>query len=57
MKIAKRHATSHAMAVNARNLLTGAHLIYKSGRHYYTAPLTTETGQADDREHGADEHV
>jgi hypothetical protein len=39
MKIAARHGVSNTMAVNARNLLMGARLIYKSGRHYYKAAL------------------
>jgi len=42
-RIAARYGTSNTMAVNARNLLTGAHLIYKSGRHYHkAASLMTE---------------
>jgi hypothetical protein len=39
MKIAERHGASNTMAVKARNLLMGAQLIYKSGRHYYKAAL------------------
>lgn len=38
MKIAARFGTSNATAAGARFLLTGHHLIYKSGRHYFTAP-------------------
>jgi hypothetical protein len=57
LKIAKRLGVSHTMAVNARNLLAGARLVYESGRHYYKAPLITETEQADDTERGAGEHV
>jgi hypothetical protein len=57
MKIAARYGTSHTMAVNARNLLAGAHFIYKSGRHYHKAPLITGTGRPDDRRRGTDEHV
>ena len=37
MKIAERHGASNTMAVNARYLLMGERLIYKSGRHYYKA--------------------
>jgi hypothetical protein len=55
MKIAKRYGVSNTMAVNARNLLMGAHLIYKSGRHYHKAALLiAETEQANDRGHEAD---
>jgi hypothetical protein len=39
MKIAERYGVSNTMAVNARNLLMGAQLIYKSGRHYHKAAL------------------
>jgi hypothetical protein len=39
MKFAERCGTSGTMAVNARNLLMGAGLIYKSGRHYHKAAL------------------
>jgi hypothetical protein len=38
MKIAARFATSNSTAVNARRLLLGQRLIYKSGSRYYTAP-------------------
>ena len=45
MKIARRVGTSGTMAVNARNLLMGAGLIYKSGRHYHkAASLITGNG-------------
>jgi hypothetical protein len=37
MKIAAKYGVSNTMAVKARNLLAGAHLIYKSGRHYRKA--------------------
>jgi hypothetical protein len=37
MKLAARHGASNTMAANARHLLMGARLIYKSGRHYYKA--------------------
>jgi hypothetical protein len=36
-KIAERFSTSRSVAENARNLLTGRRIIYKSGRHYYIA--------------------
>ena len=39
MKIAAQYGVSNTMAVNARKLLVGAHLIYKSGRHYHKAAL------------------
>jgi hypothetical protein len=39
MKIAARYGVSNTVAVNARNLLMGAHLIYKSGQHYHKSAL------------------
>jgi hypothetical protein len=36
-KIAERFSTSMSVAENARNLLIGRRIIYKSGRHYYVA--------------------
>jgi hypothetical protein len=48
MKIAKRYGASNTMAVNARNLLMDAKLIYQNGRHYYVGqptPCPTETEQ------------
>ena len=39
MKIAAQYGVSNTMAVNARKLLTGARLIYTSGRHYHKAAL------------------
>ena len=58
MRLARRHGTSSAMAANARHLLMGAGLIYKSGRHYYkAAPPIKETETADDRERGAGERL
>ena len=36
-KIAARFCVSGSVATNARNLLMGRGIIYKSGRHYYVA--------------------
>jgi hypothetical protein len=43
MKIAARFGTSNTTAAGARFLLTGHKLIYKSGRHYFTAPGRPKT--------------
>ena len=51
MKIQVKYATSHSVAVAARNLLADANLIHKEGRRYYTGRArqaesnTTETDQ------------
>lgn len=37
LKIAARFHVSGSVATNARNLLMGQGIVYKSGRHYYVA--------------------
>ena len=50
MKIQVKYATSHSVAVAARNLLADANLIHKAGRRYYTgraalSPVKIPTGK------------